>query len=93
MRTTVTLDADVEALIRDQVRKTKRPFKFVLNNALRTALRASAASPPPAPFQVEARPLGLLPGQDPRGLAKAADDLEADAFLNLTRRLEEARKS
>jgi len=93
MHTTVTLDADVESLIRDQVRKTKRPFKFVLNNALRTALRGTSAGDSPEPFQIDARPLGLLPGQDPRGLAKAADDLEAEAFLSLTRRLEEARKS
>ena len=93
MRTTVTLDADVESLIRDQVRKTKRPFKFVLNNALRNGLRGSTASAATPPFVVEARSLGLLPGHDPRGLAKASDDLEADAFLSLTRRLAEARKS
>jgi hypothetical protein len=93
MRTTVTLDADVESLVRDRVRKTKRPFKFVLNDALRTALRGTDASAVGAPFTVEARPLGLLPGHDPRGMAKTADDLEAEAFLSLTRRLEEARKS
>ena len=93
MRTTVTLDPDVEELIRDQVRRTKRPFKFVLNHLLRTALRGNSGTDPVAPFRIEARPLGLLSGHDPRGLAKAADDFEAEAFLSLTHRLEEARKS
>ncbi len=39
MRTTVTLDPDVESLLREQVRRRGEPFKQVLNDALRAGLR------------------------------------------------------
>ena len=38
MRTTVTLDPDVEALLRRTVRERGEPFKVVLNDALRGGL-------------------------------------------------------
>jgi hypothetical protein len=40
MRTTVTLDPDVAALLRKAVRETGDPFKQVLNSAIRTGLSA-----------------------------------------------------
>lgn len=39
MRTTVTLDPDVESLLRKEVRRRGEPFKEVLNNAIRAGLR------------------------------------------------------
>ena len=39
MRTTVTLDSDVEALLRREVRRRGEPFKQVLNEAVRAGLR------------------------------------------------------
>ena len=39
MRTTVTLDADVESLLRKEVRRRGEPFKQVLNDAIRAGLR------------------------------------------------------
>ena len=39
MRTTVTLDPDVEAILRKEVRRRGEPFKQVLNNAIRAGLR------------------------------------------------------
>jgi hypothetical protein len=39
MRTTVTLDPDVESLLRKEVRRCGKPFKQVLNDALRAGLR------------------------------------------------------
>jgi hypothetical protein len=39
MRTTVTLDPDVEAMLRTEVRRRGEPFKQVLNNAIRAGLR------------------------------------------------------
>jgi hypothetical protein len=38
MRTTVTLDADVEALLRERMREGGLTFKEALNRVLRTAL-------------------------------------------------------
>lgn len=43
MRTTVTLDADVEALIRRAVRERNESFKEVLNSAIREGLRSRQA--------------------------------------------------
>jgi hypothetical protein len=37
MRTRVTLDSDVEKLIRDAMRERAIPFKQALNEAVRTA--------------------------------------------------------
>ena len=48
MRTTVTLDPDVEALLRKAMREREQPFKHVLNAAIReglTTARRKAAKP------------------------------------------------
>jgi len=39
MRTTVTLDPDVEAMLRTEVRRRGESFKQVLNNAIRDGIR------------------------------------------------------
>jgi hypothetical protein len=39
MRTTVTLDPDVDALLRQEMRRRCESFKVVLNNAVRAGLR------------------------------------------------------
>jgi hypothetical protein len=39
MRTTVTLDSDVESMLRKEMRRRGEPFKQVLNNAIRAGLR------------------------------------------------------
>lgn len=44
MRTTVTLDADTEALIREEVRRTGQSFKEVLNASVRRAIGRRAKS-------------------------------------------------
>ena len=46
-----------------------------------------------APFEVHGSPMGLLAGQDPTQLNRLADDLEAQAFVHLTRRLEQSGKA
>lgn len=89
MRTTVTLDPDVEQRLRETALRTRRPFKRVLNEALRSAL--DAQEPLSAGrFEVKARPMGLRTGFDPTGFNRLADELEAEAFLETTRKLQEA---
>ena len=46
MRTTVTLDPDVARLLEEARQRTKRPFKQVLNDAVRAGLRRPAARAP-----------------------------------------------
>jgi hypothetical protein len=43
MRTTVTIDPDVEALLRKAMRQRGEPFKQVLNQAIRDGLRSGTA--------------------------------------------------
>ncbi len=80
MRTTVTLDDDVERMLRDTMHQTRRSFKETLNRALRAGLTARRQ---PAgkrkPFVLAARPMGLREGIDPTSLNKLADELEVDA--------------
>ena len=62
MRTTLTLDDDVEAKLRAEARKSGEPFKQVVNRVLRTGLNVRTQGAPLPPFKVKARPLGLRPG-------------------------------
>jgi hypothetical protein len=39
MRTTVTLDPDVQSMLRKEMRRRGEPFKQVLNDAIRAGLR------------------------------------------------------
>ena len=80
MRTTVTLDEDVERLLREAMHRSRCGFKEALNAALRTGLGRKAAGTRRAPFAIKARPMGLRPGIDPAGLNKLADEFEVDAF-------------
>lgn len=80
MRTTVTLDPDVERLLKEAMHRSRRSFKETLNGAVRAALgRKPARSGRPA-FVLTARPLGLRAGIDPTSFNKLSDELEADAF-------------
>lgn len=46
MRTTVTLDPDVELMLKDAMRRRDEPFKQVLNDALRQGLKRSPSRSP-----------------------------------------------
>ena len=47
MRITVTLDPDVARLLEEAQHRSKRPFKQVLNDAVRAGLTRSSARVPP----------------------------------------------
>lgn len=63
MRTTLTIDDDVAALLKKEVRKSGQSFKQVVNQALRQGLTA-AKQPARKPFKV--KPWNLQP---PPGLS------------------------
>lgn len=91
MRTTVTLEEDVERMLRDAMHRSRKSFKQTLNAALRAGLGGKAATPRAKQFIIKARPLGLRPGIDPAGFNKLADDLEIDAFLEKSSRTKKRR--
>jgi hypothetical protein len=82
MRTTVTLDQDVERLLRAAMHRSRSTFKQTLNAAIRAGLSGSSGPAKMEPFVVEARPMGLRAGIDPAGLNKLVDELEVEAFLD-----------
>jgi hypothetical protein len=81
VRTTLTLDDDVAAQLRDEAARQGLPFKQVLNRTLRLGLRAASGATGRTPFRTEARRLGLRPGFDPTKLNQLADDLEDEEIL------------
>ena len=87
MRTTVTLDSDVEQMLRSAMHRSRQSFKATLNGALRAGLAAKSVQARRARFVVKARPMGLRPGIDPSSLNKLADDLEADSVMAKARRM------
>jgi hypothetical protein len=86
MRTTVTLDPDVERLLRETMHSSRQSFKQTLNAALRDGLNPKPASAKARRFVVKARPMGNHAGVDPAGFNKLADELEAADFMERTNR-------
>jgi hypothetical protein len=87
VRTTVTLDRDVERILRETALCTHKPFKKVLNETLRAGIEQVSVTVPTEPFILNARPMGLRSEYDPAGFNRLTDDLEAEAFLETTRKL------
>jgi hypothetical protein len=74
MRTTVTLDEDVAAKLKQKARERGVSFKAVLNDAVRDGLAGS--SPSSRRFRVRARPMGVRPGVNLDKALRLADELE-----------------
>ena len=74
-RTTLTLEDDVVARIRDAARRSGRPLKAVVNDAIRAGLDAAPARSR-KPFRVEARAMGLRPGIDLDDISGLLERLE-----------------
>ena len=64
MRTTLTLDPDVEQLLKREMRRTGGTMKAVVNDALRAGLGAAGKPPGAPPYAVEPHDFGFRPGVD-----------------------------
>jgi hypothetical protein len=86
MRTTVTLDPDVEVLIRRAVRERGEPFKQVLNNAVREGLRNNRSAQV-KPFKQRTFKMGepLVDLTKALALAGELEDLEIIAKMRQRR--------
>jgi len=62
MRTTLTLDPDVAAKARKGAARLQKPFKQVVNAALRVGLDTILKPPAVRPYRTKPRPMGLRPG-------------------------------
>jgi hypothetical protein len=82
MRTTITLEADVEQLLRDETYRSRKSFKTVVNEAIRKGLQANSVNHSSAPYVVHPSKLGLREGIDPFNLHALSDEIEAEQFLS-----------
>jgi len=62
VRTTLTLDDDVAAKLRAEVRRSGRPLKQIVNQTLRLGLSFRNQHKSLPPFKVKPYDLGLRPG-------------------------------
>jgi len=72
----LTLDDDVGAKLRQEMRRSGRPFKQVVNEFLRLGLNARRELQPRRKFTVRTRPLGLPPGLSYDNVEELLDQLD-----------------
>lgn len=78
MRTTVTLDDDVAARLKELAHKRRASFKATLNEILRRGLSTQENAGAMPRFVVEPHAGGFRPGVDAGKLNQLLDALEAD---------------
>ena len=79
MRTTLTLDDDLAAALKEQARRADQPFKQVVNDTLRRGLSPVLAEPESG-YEVRPHDSGFRPGVDPLRLNQLHDSLETGEF-------------
>lgn len=77
MRTTVTLDPDVEAIIRDAMRDRGIGFKQAVNEAIRSGVAPRAKGR----FRQRTFAMGLVPGIDYDKVLRLASAIEDEELL------------
>ncbi len=93
MRTTLTLDEDIVAALKERARQLDCTFKQVVNDALRRSLSESPEEEAEPPDDGGERPIfrvkpicsGFAPGVDPLKLNELNSELEDAEFLKKQR--------
>lgn len=88
MRITATLEPEVEVLLREVMQKFGLTFTEALDQAINRGLADLLCDTDKIPFVQELFPMGLRAGYDSTHLDSLSDDLETDAFLDLSRHLD-----
>ena len=81
MRTTLTLDDDIADSLKEQARLLNKPFKQIVNDALRRGL-SPAIGEDRAAYTVRPLSGGFRAGVDPFKLNQLNDELETREFTN-----------
>ena len=83
MRTTLTIDDDLAATLKEASRRSGKPFKQLLNETLRAGLQAQQAPPKAKRCRIRPRSLGgVVPRVDLDKALRLADALEDDAIAD-----------
>jgi len=81
MRTTLTLEDDLAARLKERARRRKISFKQAVNDAIRRGLLSpDRVGEPRPPFCVQTFRSAFQPGVDPLRLNQLVDDLEVRRF-------------
>jgi hypothetical protein len=83
VRTTLTIEPDVEKLLEQEVARSRRPLKQVVNEALRRGLTRSGEKA--RKVVVKVNDSRLRPGYDPASFNALADELEDAEVLRKAR--------
>lgn len=84
MRTTVTIDPDVESLLRRAIRERGLPFKQVLNAAIRDGL-SKRNSQKPGRFKMKTHRMGVARGVDLTRALQLAAEMEDEEIMRKMR--------
>jgi hypothetical protein len=87
VRTTLTIDADVEKLLAEETRRSRKPFKQVVNEALRRGLTQRPGHQ--RKLVLEVHDGRLRPGYDPAAFNALADELEDEQLIGKLKRSEQ----
>jgi hypothetical protein len=81
VRTTLTLDPDVARLLEEEAARQRKPFKHVVNEAIRRGLSRRPDDRTRRRYRVKPHKTSLRPGIDAVGINKLVDELEDEAVL------------
>ena len=77
MRTTLTLEPDVAARLKQEIRRSGKGLKTLVNEALRLGLGLSGKPAPVPRFEVRPHAFGFRPGVDLDRMNQLVDELES----------------
>jgi hypothetical protein len=79
MRTTLTLDPDVARMLEEAVHRQRKPFKQVVNEAIRRGLAPAMRHRSSGRYRVRPHKTTLRPGIDAHAFNRLADELDEEA--------------
>jgi len=85
MRTTLTLEPDIAARLKEYAHQKRISFKEAVDTVLRRGFAAQDPSRQGKPYKVQTFESGLRPGIDPTKLNQLSDELEVEEFLRKAR--------
>jgi hypothetical protein len=85
MRTTLTLDPDVARMLDEAVHRLRRPFKQIVNDAIRRGLAPPTGRRAAGRYRVRPHKTTLRPGIDAHALNRLVDELEEEAVAERMR--------
>ena len=78
MRTTLTIEPDVEQVLLREMRRTDKSMKAIVNDALRVGLGMRGKPSRPGRFRVRSHAFGFKSGIDTERLNQLVDELDSD---------------